>query len=309
MRATRCAIVFYFFLSTLCPLSALAQLLDDDSRAGFRAITSALLAFSTNDSVSGGVFSIETEDPELSDTDLSILKTWVEIPLMDPEADFVPLLELSPAYLELSQDGLGGGLGFEVSSWGVGAGLGARLRFFDDSLEVTPRMKVEYSRLDYEVSSDRIDREVLDAFSPSLNTWTYIPSLEILLKNALNDRGRKALVSTHLSYLYVRATTSSVDLRDFSEKSLVWKNTVSLEEPVELFEKSEPVFFRPSFALVQLFGDARDGFDFNHFFESGLDVFSMSVGEPYFSELGFGIRYIFADEITGWRFGLFGDFS
>jgi hypothetical protein len=302
---------FFIHLMILSSLSgqSFAQTFSNDGRDGFRAITAALLAFSTDDSLSGGTFSIESETPDLADADLLVLKTYVEIPLTDPKADIVPLLEVSPSYQEIEQKSIDGRDSVEVDSVGLGAGLGVRMGFLEDFLQVTPRFKLQYSRLDYEITAAGVDQATLDSLSPSLNTWIYQPSLEVMLKPKLNERGGLVLLKTNYSFLFSNATTSNSRLGDFSEKSSIWKNTIAIEQPITFIHNSPPVVFRPGFALVEIFGDAKDGFDLNNFYEIGLDIFSLSIGEPLFSELGIGFRYIFEDEITGWRFGFFGDLS
>lgn len=283
--------------------------LGEDVRGGFRSITAALLALSSDDSLSGGTFKLKSDDPSSPDSDLVVLKTYVEIPLTDPKEDIVPLVELNPSYLKLEQEVLELGASTQIDSFGLGAGLGLRMKFIEDLLQVTPRFKVKYSRVNFEFAVDGIEQSILDDVSPKIDAWTYLPSLDILLKPKLNNHGGYILLNSNFSFLFVHAKTTNSQLGDFGENSEIWKNSIAIEQPVSLIESMSPVIFRPSFALVQIYGDAREGFEFNNFYEIGLDVFSLTIAQPYFSELGFGVRYIYEDEIQGWRFGLFGDFS
>ena len=127
-----------------------AQAADDGTlRNLFRSSSAAVLALTTDDHVSGGHYKFKSDKPDAPDADADIIKAYIEIPLSSSEADFIPLLEISPAYFKLEQESQELGFTAELESFGIGGGVGVQLKFFEKLLEITPKFRLEYSELEY----------------------------------------------------------------------------------------------------------------------------------------------------------------
>ena len=278
-------------------------------QGGFESLTSALTALTSTDNISGGIFTLKDRASGSKDADVNVLKLWNEFALGESDSNFVPLLQLSFSYLQFEQ-------GFEsragersIESLGLGAGLGLRMKLFDDLFWATPRIKAEHTDYDFEGTFNQEDAAFDNVVFPDIDTWTYLPSLELQLRPRLKDSATLFIFGTKLTYLYVDAESSNSAIADFDSESWIWKNSLVVETPVTLgFEISE-LFFRPQISRIELYGDAREGFQQNNFYEVGADIFSRALLPNIFSELGISSRYVFEDRIHGWRLGVFGDFS
>lgn len=280
---------------------------DPATQRGFQSLTSALTVLTTDDSVTGGTFSLEDPDGEISDADIDVLKLWNEIPLLEQDAQFLPLLEFNLAYLRFEQ---GGSVGkADVDNWALGAGVGLKIALLDEVLWLTPRFKIEYADYDFKIRFDDVDQALIDAVIPDIYTWTYLPSLELMFQPKVENLPGRLSIGSRLSYIYVDAQSSKSSLSDFYSESWVMRNVLAFEAPLQCVFTGHEFFMRPLLARVDVYGDARDGFGLNNFYETGVDVLSRNLLSNIFSELGFGFRYVFEDEISGWRLGLFGDFS
>ena len=291
------------YLQTLAYAQSEGELSDAD-RAVFRSATSALVALTSDDSLSAGAYDFWSKTgPKI---EVELFKLVGEYSLPQIAEGITPIIQISPAVLDLKQNSADGSSGLEIDSTGLGLGAGLRLEYFEDLLEITPRIKFDYAQVDFDGFSDTVESDVIDNLLPDIDTWSYLPSLEFAVKPKLDDHGSRLLLSSKISYLYLRATTSNADVGDFNEESWIWKNRLALEQPLELGQGIVPIVVRPSVARVDMHGSARDGFEFNNIYEFGLDLFTRETANKYFAEIGIGATYIYEDEVKGWRFGLIG---
>ncbi|MCB0339604.1 MAG: hypothetical protein KDD53_08370, partial [Bdellovibrionales bacterium] len=130
------------------------------------------------------------------------------------------------------------------------------------------------------------------------------PSLETKLMVGLGEDTSTLGGSSRISYVYVDASTSNENLDDFYEESWIWKNYVYYDRPLGEIKTFGNVLIRPSIGRVDTHGSARDGFEFNNFYEFGLDLVARDLSPNYFSEIGLGATYLYEDEVQGWRFGI-----
>ncbi len=299
-----------FVLLSTTPASLWAQSrpqLSSAARNTFRSATNAIVTLTTDDSLSAGSYAFKNSDAPDADADL--VKFNGEFKLGEESDQIIPLFQISPAYVELEQSSDVDDLKLKVESMGIGAGGGVLMKFFENVLEVTPRMKIEYSSIKYSSSSSSLDVTELNAELPDLDAWSYIPSLEFALKPEISESGNsKLLVDSQISFVYIHASTSSSSADDFSDKSWVWKNSLGVETPL-IDSKNSSLFIRPQISRIDMHGAARNGFDFNNFYEIGLDLFTYDFMKNYFQTLGFGATYVYEKEIQGWRLGFFADFS
>jgi hypothetical protein len=293
---------FSLMLATLCPREGHSQSSPDEEarRTPLRSVTSAIAVFATDDGVTGGSYDFKNKGA--SDLELDMYKFVGEFSLGDPHAQFVPLIEVSPATMRIKQDITNGSA--EVDTWNVGVGAGLRMKFFDKLLEVTPRLKVDYSEIDYTYKLDGVDDDLVDQFIPDVDAWTYLPSLEAVVRQEVSENGPLFAFSSRISYLFVDASTSRETLDDFSDKSWIWKNSISYEQPVQVGESFGKVYVRPTVGRVDIYGAARTGFEFSNFYEFGLDLLSRSVAPDYLKEVGLTATYVYEKEVQGWRLGV-----
>ncbi|MCB0329841.1 MAG: Solitary outer membrane autotransporter beta-barrel domain [Bdellovibrionales bacterium] len=287
------------------------QLFDQDARKSYQAATNALVSLASDDSFSGGIYKLKSDDAGSSDADIDLFKVIGEFPIGDSNLQFVPLLAITPSYLKLEQDSRESipPANLELVSWGIGLGTGVQMKFFDNLLQLTPRFKAEYSELDYDFGVSGVDDALIDQIIPDVNTWSYIPSLEALVQPEVADDGGVLLVRSKLSYVYVNASTSNSNISSFSSDSWVARNQIAYEQPLSIFETKNNFIVRPGIGRVDLHGAARDGFEFNNFYEFSMDLLSREIASDYFQEIGLGATYVHEQEIQGWRFGVFGSLN
>lgn len=289
--------------------NVLTAQLAESTKNDLRTTTNAIVVLAGDDSLLAGRYRFKNVDSP--DVKLDLLKFTAELPLEDDDGNFVPLIELSPALLDLRQEFndtavLGRAT---ADSWSFGAGVGLRMQFFDKLLEITPRLKVDYSRVNYDFFIEGEDSDILGQIIPDIRAWSYIPSVQGILRQKLADDGAVGLFRTQASYVYVNASASGSSLGDFTDDSWVWKNSLVYEQPFRLGSSESDIIVSPKIGRVDFRGAARNGFSFNNFYEVGVDVLSRSVATQYLKEVGFGITYAYEDEFQGWRFGFFGELA
>ncbi len=280
---------------------------DEETSRGYKALTSAFVTLASDDSISGGSLTFKNTDEP--DADLDIYKFVGEFALTDRDRTFVPLLEITPAYLDLTQE-FPNQTSVEISGQAFGLGAGLQINLLDNRFQIIPRMKVDYSKFNYDISIAGIDDNLVDSIIPDVDTWTYIPSLELLQRIDLGEQQKSSLIlNSQISLVYVDASTSSRAVDDFSEQSWVWKNSVAFEDLFTPHESLGTLVFRPELTRVDNHGSSRDGLGFNNFYEFQVRVLSREVLTSVFQELGFGASYLYEKEIQGWRFGIVGRLS
>ncbi len=273
---------------------------DDIAKANFHSGIAAFEAFSVEEGMTGGTYKFKNSGSP--DADMDIYKYIGEFRIGDSKAQFVPLVTLTPSYLRFDQDFTQGG-DLSVVNWSGGVGTGLLMKFFDDTLEITPRFKAQYSDADYSVSIPGVEKPVIDSFVPEIESMTYIPSLQVSWRQVLADDGGALILDSKLSYLYVDAKSSKGTLGDFSDHSWIWRSRIAYEQPIG------DLLLRPNLARMDAYGAARDGFGFNSFYELGTELVSRKAGIKLLSEVGASVTYVYEEEIQGWRFGILGKFA
>lgn len=287
---------------TMCASSVCAEsgdLFNNEASGIFQATVNSFVALAGDNSLSAGTYKFRNN--ESPDVDISLYKIVGEIPLGDSSAQFVPLLELTPAYINSKQSlsTTFGDSDIDTDSWGIGGGVGLQIKFFDDLVEVTPRLKFQYSRIDFDLSNSDEDRDTV----PIIDAYSYISSIEGQLRKDLCDNGSILSINTNLSFLYVDAASSQDKVDDFSDHSWIWRSRVSYEQPFTLSDYIGELFLRPGFARVDLYGAAKGGFGLRDFYEFSLDLITKSVATDYLSEVGIGATYLYKGDLQGWRVG------
>lgn len=310
MKRIACCILV---LTTFASSSALAQeraRLSEDARDGFKSATNAIVALTSDDNLSTGAYKFKNSDSDGPDATIDLYKLVGEFELGNRDGNFTPLLHVSPSVLYYKQQLPENDPPSEikVDSWSLGAGAGVRMKFFEDTLRVIPRFKIQYAQVDYKFSIAGFDDEVIDAIVPDVNAWIYIPSVEAIFRHKLCDCGDLFSFGSNLSLLYVNASTASDNLDDFTDFSRVWKNRLAYESGVAFPAPVGQLIVRPNVSRIDLVGAARTGLGFNDFYEFGVDVLSREFRQDLFREVGVGLTYIYAKEVQGWRFGFFAEF-
>lgn len=291
-------------ISSLLLLPAAQAQSSEGSNAVVRATTNAFVALASEDSLSGGSYKFKNDGP---DAEMDLYKLIAEIPLTEEADQFVPLLELAPGYLKFEQRARNGDLvsTADVDSWSMGVGLGVEVKLLENILSLTPRIKVEYADIDYKVFIPGIDEETLRDRYPNISAWSYIPSLEARVAQPLSEASNLHL-SSRISYVYVDAAADGATNADFSDESWIWKNQVAYEHRLSESEKLGPLFIRPSIGRVDAHGAARNGFEFDNFYEFGVELVSRKLPGEILKEVAIGTTYIYEAEVQGWRFGVSG---
>ena len=301
MRAQLSSIAaLLFFLGAQVAQAQSESVFDDSTKSAFRAVTNAFIALVGDDSVAAGSYHFKDSDPEDPDSDLELYKILAEMPLGDKGAQFIPLLSISPSYLDfdqsLAESGGGGHAG--VNGGGVVVGAGVEMNFFDRSLKVIPRFKVQYSSLDFDFDIPGADDAIVDALVPDIKTWTYIPSLEAGYRHQVRESGGAVLLDSTGSYVWMKAMPDNVNLDDFTDHSWIWRNRVGYELPWRDY------LIRPGIGRVDIYGEARKGLGVNNFYEYGIELMTRKLKPELLEEAGVGLTYVHAQEIQGWRFSV-----
>lgn len=287
------------------PVVLLAQsdsALDQSARNSLRAVSSAIVALASDDAISAGIYKFKNDSS--TDTDLSLFKWVGELPLADQKEQFIPLIEISPAYLELDQDFQDRTGEINVDAWSIGLGVGVKAKIYGDRFSITPRFKVEYGEVNYDISVDGTDDSIVNQLIPDIDSWSYIPSLEGEYKEFLTTDGSAILIKSMISLIATEASTSNSNLTNFSDQSWLWRNRLSYDHLLSAAEQNNKYWIRPSLARIDIHGAARNGFEFNNFYEMGIELVAQGIEPELFSEISFGATYVYEDEIQGWRIGL-----
>ena len=286
----------------------LAQTQENTSlRKALQSVSSAVIALATDDSLASGEYKFKNEIGP--DAQMDLYKLVIEIPLTDSSAKIVPLFEVNPSYLKLSQD-LGqvqDNAEFRVTSQGLGLGAGLRLSLFDDLLFITPRFKVDYTEFESEFRTGA-PSFIQGELESNAEIWTLIPSIELNYLYPLGIGSTVAQYSSQISYVFNDATSSDTDLGDYSDESWVIKNSAIVEIPIGSPLIVDSLMLRPQVSRIDVYGSARDGLEFNNFYEFGTELIAKDVSSVL-SEVGLGITYMYEKEIQGWRLGIIVKFT
>lgn len=277
---------------------------DEAAIQSFGTATNAFVTLESDDTLSAGSYKFKNTSPGVTASDLDLYKYVWEFEVGSSDGQFIPLIEITPAYLEykeVSEEILKSTAKVSGLSLGVGAGL--RMKFFKDALKVTPRIKAEYADLDYDFDITGLDDSSVDNLIPDVKTWSYIPSIEVEVTQPVSDNGSFLSFGSKISLNNVNASTSNNNISDFSNDTWVLRNHLTYETSFSLGSDIKEVIFRPSIGRVDVHGAARDGFGFNNFYEFGAELVSQNILKNIFKETGVAATYIYEQEVQGWRLG------
>ncbi|MCB0334660.1 MAG: Solitary outer membrane autotransporter beta-barrel domain [Bdellovibrionales bacterium] len=280
---------------------AQSNALDPSTQSILQSITSAVATLSGDDSIAAGTYQFKNDTSP--DVDLDMYKYVGEFSLGDSDAQFVPLLELAPAYLKFEQVEPDNSMKSEIESWAIGVGTGVRMQFLDSKLIVTPRLKIEYADVDFDFSSNTFDVSEVNSEIPRFDVWSFLPSTEVKYQDVVTQGGASLAFKTKLTFVYNESKASRDSVADSYSRSWIWRNTLLWEQPVTI-GSDDSVRLRPNIARVDIRGAARDGFEFNNFYEIGADLVSKKIAPEVFNEFGVGITYVYESEFQGWVLGI-----
>lgn len=308
MERTLAYIVVVIFVFCRSVFAQSDSSFDEAASKNFSTATNAFVTLESDDTLSTGAYKFKNNKPGVSNSDIDLSKYVWEFEVGSSNNQFIPLVEISPAYLEYKEvfpDEITEGEA-KVSGLSIGVGIGLRMMFFGESLKITPRFKTEYADLDYDFDIADLDDSAVDSLIPDVKTWSYIPSLEVELTQPISSNGNFLTLGSKVAMNNVNASTSNDNINDFSDDSWVWKNHLTYETSFFLGSDNKEVIIRPSIGRIDVHGAARDGFGFNNFYEFGAEVVSQSILDNLFKEVGLAATYIYEKEVQGWRIGFIG---
>jgi hypothetical protein len=297
------ALVIPLFSIFVFSSPAFSQDLEELQR-GLRSATAAIVTLQSDDNISSGSYTLKNSDAK--DASLDLLKLAVELPVPRSDSGVMPFVEFSAAQVDLKQPAEDSLTDLKIESVGAGLSAGVRLKFFEESLHIVPRVKFEYSEIDFKVRGDLDGVTEANELLPDYTTRTYIPSLEMLYTHDLSKSGRSLRLGSTIEYIYLDAESDSALVNDFWEETWVWRNAYSVQQPLTLLDRA--FILEPTLARVEVHGSARDGLDFNNFYEIGATIATHTILTEFFATVGFRTKYVYEKEIQGWLFGVFGNF-
>lgn len=296
-----CLLISFLILTSTCIAQSDEQFSESERKA-FSSITSAITALSSDDNLAAGTYTFKNNDSP--DAELDLLKYVGEFSIGDRDSDIVPLIEISPSTLNAEQLSGDQQLKVEIDSWSIGIGAGVLFKFLDERLQATPRFKVDYSEVEYSFSSTTLDVTGTNARTPDFDVWSFIPSVELNYSEQVSERDARLGYDTRLSFIYLESDPNLGTIDSFSDRSWIWRNAVYYEYPFSWESLGTELVLRPNIARVDVHGSARDGFEFNNFYEAGVELVDQDLESAWFSELGVGATYVYEKEVQGWILSL-----
>jgi hypothetical protein len=273
-------------------------------------VVNSVLIFSSQASASSGALTFDGNDSP--DVEVEIIRVPLEYEFAEGEA-VNPFIEGGLGFLHLVEqippaEGTGENDFSRVRTWT--AALGGGVKFLPaEKLEIIPSFSATYAnirnRYDYNNAFSQI---FLEPFGKQLFNWrvetmTYTPSIKVGYEVPV---GRQSIIlRSRYSHLFNDSISTDSPTIDVSSDTGLWQNVIGFQAPLGLCADGESSEFsiRGLFTRNEIYGSARRGLGFDHFYEATVDLLAdvkQSVG--LVEEVRFGGSYIFGDDLTGWRF-------
>ncbi len=275
-------------------------------------VVNGVTIFTSQDTASSGVFSFESDDPTVSDTDIDLIKIPLTHTFGEEKDRLRPQIRGVLGSLESKRSINTGGPGsiddfsrLEVFTGGVSGGFVYRLW---DELRVTPLIGAAYShikrRYDYNNSFSQTnllpyDRE---AFNTSIDVMTYSPAIEADYTIRLGET--TIIPKLRYAHLFNESLSSKSSVIDVSSDSGMLQSFIDAQTPLGYIVYGQDLGLHPFIVRTDLFGSAKDARGPNYFHEVGADLTFTDANRKLLEGFSLGGSYIFGDDFSGYRIGI-----
>ena len=298
------------------PVVAAAQMTTEEFNDRVNEAVNGVTIFTTQDTASSGVFSIDSERPGESDRSIDILKLPFSYTFGEEGDEIRPEMRMvfgnfqsnySPpsqvpgetadfSRLDATTLGVSGGLVW--NAW--------------EELRITALFELAWTHLkrryDFNNSFSQTNLLPFDrqAFNTSIDVLTYSPSLEA--SYALQEGETSFVPKIRYAHLFNDSISSKSSVIDVDSDSGLLQSFLDVNTPLGCNLEGFDLGLHPFIVRTDLFGSAKDAKGPNYFHELGIDL-TFDRGKGHLLQgFSLGASYIFGDEFNGYRLGLGLDF-
>lgn len=298
------------------PAMAAAQMTTEEFNDRVNEAVNGVTVFTTQDTASSGVFSIDSDRPGESDRSIDILKFpfsytfGEEGDVLRPEArvvignfqsNYSPSSQVpgeTADFSRLDATTLGVSGGFVWNAW--------------EELRITALFELAWTHLkrryDFNNSFSQANLLPFDrqAFNTSIDVLTYSPSLEA--SYTFKEGETSFVPKIRYAHLFNDSISSKSSVIDVDSDSGLLQTFLDVNTPLGYNVGGFDLGLHPFIVRTDLFGSAKDAQGPNYFHELGVDL-TFDQGKGHLLQgFSLGASYIFGDEFDGYRLGLGLDF-
>lgn len=268
--------------------------------------------FTSQNTASSGVFSLDSDTPGADDTEIDLTKLPVSYTFGDENDAVRPHVRGILASLKSTRSVPTGGPGsvddfsrLEVLTAGVAGGIVYQAC---DDLRITPLFEVAYSNIerkyDYNNAYSQANLSPFDrdAFNTSVEVMTYSPSIEA--DYTIRHNETKIIPKLRYAHLFNESISSKSSVVDVSSDSGLLQSFLDIETPLGTTLFGQQLGLHPFIVRTDVFGTAKDARGPNYFHEVGADLTFTEDQRELLKGFSLGASYIFGDDLTGYRIGL-----
>jgi hypothetical protein len=262
-----------------------------------------LISFEAEPEIAAANFTVDSDDPGLSDADISAYKLPLYREFSTDDGTWGWYAQGSISYLTLDETlkfetlpGETESLDLEWKAYGALVEFGLIFPFAD-GFSVAPGIGLGVSRLenDADFSSPLIEDALAPEFEGVLYNWETNASVargNFALRYDKEHGSYRVKSSANISYSYIDSFSESRKFDGFSDHAATFNLKVDISHPLNMEIRKRPVFIIGHIGNTSFLGSNRDELGFEYFNELG-----MSLGVD---KITFGILGILGDDVTGW---------
>jgi hypothetical protein len=298
------------------PVMAAAQMTTEEFNDRVNEAVNGVTIFTTQDTASSGVFSIDSERPGESDRSIDILKLPFTYTFGEEGDEIRPEMRMvfgnfqsnySPPsqvpgetadFSRLDASTLGVSGGFVWKAW--------------EELRITTLFGVAWTHLKrrYDFNNSFSQANLLpfdrEAFNTSIDVLTYSPTLEV--SYTFKDSETSFVPKIRYAHLFNDSISSKSSVIDIDSDSGLLQSFFDVNTPLGCNLEGFDLGLHPFIVRTDLFGSAKDAKGPNYFHELGIDL-TFDRGKGHLLQgFSLGASYIFGDDFDGYRLGLGLDF-
>jgi hypothetical protein len=275
-------------------------------------VVNGVTIFTSQDTASSGVFSFDSKDPSVTDTDIDLLKIPVTHTFGEEEDVLRPQIRGVLGNLKSTRSIETGGPGsvadfsrLEVMTFGLSGGVVYRAW---KELRITPLVGLAYSnvkrRYDFNNSFSQTNLQPFDkdAFNTSVDVMTYTPTLEV--DYTFKEGATTLIPKVRYSHLFNDSVSSESSVIDVNSDSGMLQSFFDVNTPLGYSVFGQDLGLHPFIVRTDLFGTAKDARGPNYFHELGADLTFTDSNRKLLEGFSVGASYIFGDDFTGYRIGV-----
>lgn len=275
-------------------------------------VVNGVTIFTSQDTASSGVFSLESDNTGAGDANIDLLKLPITYTFGDEDRALRPQIRGVLGSLKSTRSIANGDPGsaadfsrLEVLTVGLAGGVVYRPW---KEFSITPLVGAAYSSVErkYDFNNSFSQTNLMpfdkEAFNTSVDVMTYSPTLE--MDYTFKEGAATIIPKVRYSHLFNDSTSSESSAIDINSDSGMLQSFVDVNAPLGRSVFGQALGLHPFIVRTDLFGTAKEAQGPNYFHEIGADLTFTDSNRKMLQGFSLGGSYIFGGDFTGYRIGL-----